>query len=149
MTEEQRSYCMSRIRGRDTSIERILSRSLWHRGLRFRKNSKAVYGHPDISIRKYRIAIFCDGDFWHGYDWENRKDSIKSHRDYWIPKIERNMQKDVEVNHVLESMGYTVIRVWEHEIRQSPEDVSAMIERIIAERKVTMQRRREDRSRQA
>ena len=149
MTEEQRSYCMSRIRGRDTSIERILSRSLWHRGLRFRKNSKAVYGHPDISIRKYRIAIFCDGDFWHGYDWENKKDSIKSHRDYWIPKIERNMQKDVEVNHVLESMGYTVIRVWEHEIRQSPEDVSAMIERIIAERKVTMQRRREDRSRQA
>ncbi len=149
MTEEQRSYCMSRIRGRDTSIERILSRSLWHRGLRFRKNSKAVYGHPDISIRKYRIAIFCDGDFWHGYDWENKKDSIKSHRDYWIPKIERNMQKDVEVNHVLESMGYTVIRVWEHEIRQSPEDVSAMIERIIAERKVTMQRRREERSRQA
>ena len=74
---------------------------------------------------------------------------IKSHRDYWIPKIERNMQKDVEVNHVLESMGYTVIRVWEHEIRQSPEDVSAMIERIIAERKVTMQRRREERSRQA
>ena len=81
MTEEQRSYCMSRIRGRDTSIERILSRSLWHRGLRFRKNSKAVYGHPDISIRKYRIAIFCDGDFWHGYDWENRKDSVNDLQD--------------------------------------------------------------------
>ena len=135
MTEEQRSYCMSRIRGRDTSIERILSRSLWHRGLRFRKNSKAVYGHPDISIRKYRIAIFCDGDFWHGYDWENRKDSIKSHRDYWIPKIERNMQKDVEVNHVLESMGYTVIRVWEHEIRKDADDAADMIMRIVNEKK--------------
>ena len=138
MTEEQRSYCMSRIRGRDTSIERILSRSLWHRGLRFRKNSKAVYGHPDISIRKYRIAIFCDGDFWHGYDWENRKDSIKSHRDYWIPKIERNMQKDVEVNHVLESMGYTVIRVWEHEIRKDLDDTVAMILRAVEENKAAL-----------
>ena len=89
MTESQRSYCMSRIKGKDTSIERILSKALWHKGLRFRKNSKAIYGHPDISIRKYRIAIFCDGDFWHGYDWENRKDSIKSNREYWVPKIER------------------------------------------------------------
>ena len=94
MTEEQRSYCMSRIRGKNTSIENLLSHELWHRGLRFRRNGRGIYGHPDISIRKYRIAIFCDGDFWHGYDWENRKDAIKSNREYWIAKIERNMEKD-------------------------------------------------------
>lgn len=135
MTEEQRSYNMSRIKGKDTSIERILSRALWRRGLRFRKNSSSVYGHPDISIKKYRIAIFCDGDFWHGYDWENRKDSIKSHRDYWIPKIERNIEKDIEVNHVLYGMGYTVIRLWEHEIRRDADDAADMIMRIVNEKK--------------
>ena len=135
MTESQRSYCMSRIRGKDTSIEKMLSRALWHRGLRFRKNSSAIYGHPDISIRKYKIAIFCDGDFWHGYDWENRKEDIKSNRDYWIPKIERNIAKDEETNHVLTAMGYHVIRVWEHEIRNSLPDVVSMIVRTIEEEK--------------
>ena len=135
MTESQRSYCMSRIRGKDTSIEKMLSRALWHRGLRFRKNSSAIYGHPDISIRKYKIAIFCDGDFWHGYDWENRKENIKSNKDYWIPKIERNIAKDEETNHVLTAMGYHVIRVWEHEIRNSLPDVVSMIVRTIDEEK--------------
>lgn len=126
---------MSRIKGKNTSIEMLLSRALWHRGLRFRKNSSHVYGHPDISVKKYRIAIFCDGDFWHGYDWENRKSGIKSNTGYWIPKIERNMQKDIETNHVLESMGWTVIRVWEHEIKKNLPDIADMIMRIIAEKK--------------
>ncbi len=126
---------MSRIRGKDTSIERMLSRELWHRGLRFRKNSRHVYGHPDISIRKYRIAIFCDGDFWHGYDWESREKGIKSNRDYWIPKIERNIAKDIETNHVLASMGYTVIRIWEHDIRNDLKDTADMIMRIVSEKK--------------
>ena len=134
MTDEQRSYNMSRIKGKNTTIEMLLSKALWHRGLRFRKNSKAVYGHPDISIKKYKVAIFCDGDFWHGWDWENRKDSIKNNREYWIPKIERNMQKDIEVNHVLSSMGWRVIRVWEHEIRDNLPDTADMIIRIVNEK---------------
>lgn len=138
MTPEERSYNMSRIRGKDTSIEKMLSRALWHRGLRFRKNSPSIYGHPDISIKKYRIAIFCDGDFWHGWNWEERKDSIKSNRDYWIPKIERNMQKDIEVNHALTAMGYTVIRVWEHEIRKNPDASADMIIRTIDEAKARL-----------
>lgn len=133
MTDEQRSYNMSRIKGKNTTIEMLLSKALWHRGLRFRKNSKAVYGHPDISIKKYKVAIFCDGDFWHGWDWENRKGSIKNNREYWIPKIERNMQKDIEVNHVLSSMGWRVIRVWEHEIRDNLPDTADMIIRIVNE----------------
>ena len=128
---------MSRIKGKNTSIEVLLSKALWHRGLRFRKNSK-VYGHPDIAIKKYRIAIFCDGDFWHGYDWEKRKDSIKTNREYWIPKIERNIEKDVEVNHVLHGMGYTVIRLWEHEIRKDLDDTVAMILRAVEENKAAL-----------
>ncbi len=125
---------MSRIKGKGTSIELLLSKALWHRGLRFRKNSSSVYGHPDISVKKYKVAIFCDGDFWHGYDWENRKDSIKTNRDYWIPKIERNIVKDTEVSHTLQSMGWTVIRIWEHEIRNDLPGIADMIMRIIREK---------------
>ena len=125
---------MSRIKGKNTSIEGLLSRALWHRGLRFRKNSAKVYGHPDISVSKYKVAIFCDGDFWHGYDWEKRKDSIRTNREYWIPKIERNIEKDIEVNHVLQSLGWTVIRVWEHEIRNDLPDIADMIIRLITEK---------------
>ena len=146
MTESQRSYCMSRNRGKGTTIETALSKALWHRGLRFRKNSSAVYGHPDISIRKYRVAIFCDGDFWHGYDWENRRQSIKTHREYWIPKIERNMAKDEEVNHVLSAMGFTVIRVWEHEIRKDLDDTVAMILRAVEENKAVLPASRKETS---
>lgn len=126
---------MSCIHGKDTSIERMLSRELWHRGFRFRKNSKLIYGHPDIAIKRYKVAIFCDGDFWHGYDWENREKQIKSNREYWIPKIERNMTKDIETNHVLASMGYTVIRVWEHDIRKDLKGTADMIERLINEKR--------------
>ena len=124
---------MSRIKGKNTTIAVLHSKALWHRGLRFRKNSK-VYGHPDIAIKKYRIAIFCDGDFWHGYDWENREKNIKTNRDYWIPKIERNIEKDTEVNFVLRNMGWTVIRVWEHEIRKDLPDTADMIVRIVKEK---------------
>ena len=127
---------MSRIKGKGTSIELLLSKALWHRGLRFRKNSSSVYGHPDISVKKYKVAIFCDGDFWHGYDWENRKDSIKTNRDYWIPKIERNIVKDAEVSHTLQSMGWTVIRIWEHEIRNDLPGIADMILRIIREKNI-------------
>lgn len=124
---------MSRIKGKDTSIEVALRRELWKRGIRYRKNPKSIYGHPDIAIKKYKIAIFCDGDFWHGYNWEERKESIKSNRDYWIPKIERNMEKDIEVNHVLSYLGYRVIRFWEHEIKKDLIGAANMIERAINE----------------
>lgn len=134
MQKEERSLLMSRIKGKDTSIEVLLRKELYKRGIRYRKNT-SLYGHPDISIRKYRIAIFCDGDFWHGYDWEEREKDIKSNRDYWIRKIERNMEKDIEVNHVLEHLGYTVIRVWEHEIRKDLIGVADMIEDIIKSKK--------------
>lgn len=134
MKAEERSLLMSKIRGKDTSIELELRKELFRRGIRYRKNS-SLYGHPDISIKKYKIAIFCDGDFWHGYNWEEREKDIKSNRDYWIKKIEHNMEKDIEVNHVLAHLGYTVIRVWEHEIKKDLMGTADMIEEIIKKRK--------------
>ncbi len=138
MTDEKRSYNMSRIKGRDTSIEIALSKALWHRGFRLRRNQKGIYGHPDISSKKLKIAIFCDGDFWHGWDWEERRDKIKSNQTYWIPKIEHNMDKDDEVNHHLLSQGWLVIRVWEHEIRKDITGTADMISRLIKEREESL-----------
>ncbi len=132
--KRQRSYNMSRIKGKQTSIEVALSKALWHRGLRLRKNQRGIYGHPDLSNKRLKVAIFTDGDFWHGFDWEERRDSIKSNRSYWIPKIEKNMDKDTEVNRELLAKGWLVIRVWEHEIRKDIAGTADMIYRLIKER---------------
>lgn len=142
MPDEKRSFIMSQIRGKDTSIEVSLRKELFSRGIRYRKNSSSVYGHPDISIKKYKIAIFCDGDFWHGYNWEETKQNIKSNREFWIKKIEHNIDRDIEVNHVLAHMGYTVIRVWEHEIKKDLDGVASMIEREILRKKYEYNERR-------
>ena len=118
-TPEQRRKNMQAIRGKDTSIEIRLRRELWSRGMRYRKNCKDVYGHPDIAFIGKKVAVFCDSEFWHGYDWENRKDSIKTNRDYWIPKIERNIRRDQEVNDRLESEGWIVLRFWGKDIQKN------------------------------
>ena len=125
---------MSRIKGKQTSIEVALSKALWHRGLRLRKNQRGIYGHPDLSNKRLKVAIFTDGDFWHGFDWEEKRDSIKSNRSYWIPKIEKNMDKDTEVNRELLAKGWLVIRVWEHEIKKDIAGTADMIYRLIKER---------------
>ena len=113
LTPEQRRKNMQAIRSTDTSIEIALRTALWHRGVRYRKNYKQLPGKPDIAITKYRIVVFCDSDYWHGYDWENRHQRIKSNRDYWIPKIERNMARDKEITAQLQAMGWIVLRFWE------------------------------------
>lgn len=118
LTPEQRRKNMQAIRSKDTSIELLLRKALWERGIRYRKNYKKLIGKPDIAITKYRIAVFCDSDYWHGYDWENRNQRIKSNREYWIPKIERNMARDQEVNEALERDGWTVLRFWEWQIKK-------------------------------
>lgn len=118
LTPEQRRKNMQAIRSKDTSIELLLRKALWQRGIRYRKNYKKLIGKPDIAITKYRIAVFCDSDYWHGYDWENRNQRIKSNREYWIPKIERNMARDQEVNEALERDGWTVLRFWEWQIKK-------------------------------
>lgn len=118
LTPEQRRKNMQAIRSTDTSIEIALRTALWHRGVRYRKNYKQLPGKPDIAITKYRIVVFCDSDYWHGYDWENRHQRIKSNRDYWIPKIERNMARDKEITAQLQAMGWIVLRFWEWQIKK-------------------------------
>ncbi len=119
-TPEQIHRNMSRVRCRDTEIEIILRKELWSRGLRYRKNVGKVPGRPDIVFPGKKVAVFCDSEFWHGYDWEHRRDDIKTNRDFWIPKIERNIQRDLEVNRILREQGWTVLRFWGKEIMKDP-----------------------------
>lgn len=129
-TPEQRHKNMQKIRNKDSEIELMLRKELWNRGLRYRKNVKKVFGHPDIAFLGKRIAVFCDSEFWHGYDWEHRKDDIKTRRDFWIPKIERNIQRDQEVTNKLESDGWIVLRFWGNEIKKNLNDCADKIERV-------------------
>lgn len=138
LTPEQRKKNMQAIRSKDTTIELTLRKALWRKGIRYRKNYKGLIGKPDIVITKYRIVVFCDSDFWHGYDWENRKSRIKSNQEYWIPKIERNMKRDKEVTEVLVEQGWIVLRFWEHSIRKNLESCLDDIEDAVSIRKELM-----------
>ncbi len=113
-TTKQRSKIMSKIKGKNSVPEMLLRRALWAQNIRFRIHRKDLPGRPDIVIEKYKLAIFVDGDFWHGYEWHKRKPKIN--QSFWIPKIERNMQRDRYANEALSEMGYTVMRFWDHEI---------------------------------
>ena len=126
-TPEQRRKNMQAIRGKDTSIELKLRKELWSRGIHYRKNSKLVYGHPDIVFIGKKVAVFCDSEFWHGFDWDNNKNCIQSNREYWIPKIERNMERDKEVNAKLQSEGWFVIRFWGKEIQNDVKTCADLI----------------------
>ena len=128
------SYNMSRIKSKDTAIEVLLRKELWQRGLRYRKNSKKVFGKPDIVFVSKKIAVFCDSEFWHGYDWENRKHDFKSHQEFWIPKIERNMRRDIEVNDILKSEGWVVLRFWGKDIKKHTAECADTIEKAVRER---------------
>lgn len=118
-TTKNRSKMMGKIRGKNTKPELLFRKALWKNGIRYRVDSKKLSGKPDVSIQKYKLAIFIDGEFWHGYNWPERKEKLKSNRGFWIPKIERNMQRDREVNHQLVEMGYTVFRFWTNEIKNN------------------------------
>ncbi len=130
-TKEQRSKNMKAIKCKDTKIEIILRKALWHKGYRYKKNCKDIYGKPDIVFKKQKIAIFCDSKFWHGYDWQNQKKTIKSNRDFWIPKIESNILRDKKVNEVLKQNGWIVLRFWEHEIKKDINNCILIIEQYL------------------
>ena len=118
-TQEQISYNMRRVKNKDSAIELALRKELWSRGLHYRKNVKSVYGKPDIAFIGKKIAVFCDSEFWHGYDWKERKKDFKSHQEFWIPKIERNIERDREVTERLESEGWTALRFWGKQIKKN------------------------------
>lgn len=116
-TTKKRSKMMSKIRAKNTRPELLLRKALYKKGVRYRVSNKKLPGKPDVSIHKYKLAIFIDGEFWHGYNWPERKKSLKSNRGFWIPKIERNMQRDREVDYELKERGFTVFRFWTNEIK--------------------------------
>lgn len=129
---------MSRIKGKDTSIEIALRKALWAKGYHFRKGYKNLPGRPDIALTKYKIAIFCDSEFFHGKDWEILKEKLKSGKnpDYWTKKIERNIERDQEKNMLLQSMGWTVIHFWGKEIEKDISGCIKTIEERIFEQKI-------------
>lgn len=118
-TQEEITRNMRSNKSKDTKPELLLRSELWKRGLRYRKNYKKLVGKPDIVFVGKKIAIFVDGKMWHGYDWENQKNDFKSHREFWIPKIERNIERDKEVTEQLHSDGWTVLRFWDFDIRKN------------------------------
>jgi DNA mismatch endonuclease, patch repair protein len=127
MTREQRSLTMSRIRKMDTKPELVIRRLVFARGLRYRKYAASLPGKPDLTFARTKVAVFVDGDFWHGWrfdEWEHKLSS-----EYWKKKIRRNMERDTANQALLESRGWTVIRIWEHEIE---EDAKACLDRIEA-----------------
>lgn len=122
---------MKRVKSKDSEIELLLRKELWNRGLRYQKNVKTIFGKPDIVFKGKKIAVFCDSEFWHGFDWENRKDQIKSRRDFWIPKIERNIQRDVEVTEKLTETGWIVLRFWGKDIKKNCTKCADIIEEAV------------------
>lgn len=125
LTPEQRSYCMSRVRGKDTGIEVRVRSELHKRGLRFRKHVKDLPGRPDIVFSRAQVVVFVDGDFWHGYrlsSWEHKV------ADFWKEKIKKNRERDAKNRRRLRVMGWTVVRLWQHQVEK---DFDGCIDRIL------------------
>ena len=124
---------MSKVKLKGGKAETLLAKALWHKGYRYRKNDKRLPGSPDIAILRHRIAIFVDGEFWHGKDWETRKGRLKHNREYWIEKIEENITRDFRNNQLLTLAGWIPIHFWEKEVIKNLPDCVAEIEEIIIE----------------
>ena len=133
-TKEQISYNMSRVKNKDSDIELLLRNELWNRGLRYRKNVTGIIGKPDIVFKGKKVAVFCDSEFWHGYNWEERKKDFKTNQEFWIPKIERNIQRDIEVNEQLNALGWTVLRFWGKDIKKHCSECVDVIENVLREK---------------
>ena len=127
-----RSENMRRIKSKDTSIENILRKELWKRGLRYRKNCHDIYGKPDLCFKKKKIAIFCDSEFWHGKYYKEGK-IPKTNREYWIFKMERNIDRDKKVNTRLRQEGWKVYRFWGKDIIKNSKKIADIIEQAILE----------------
>ncbi len=128
MTREQRHHNMSRIRSTDTMAEVLLRKALWHRGLRYRKNYRALPGVPDIALTRQKIAIFVDGDFWHGRGHlENPGEQVAANKAFWQKKLARNVERDKEVNDALTDEGWLVLRFWESDIKKNLDGVVGKI----------------------
>jgi DNA mismatch endonuclease (patch repair protein) len=133
-TTPERSAVMKRIRSQDTGIELRLRRALWAKGHRYRIHVKALPGSPDIVFPRKRVAVFCDSAFWHGKNWAQKQQRIKSNRAYWISKIEGNMKRDRSVARKLRNSGWSVLRFWEDDIQKNLGKCIRRIETTLARR---------------
>lgn len=122
---------MQAVKNKDSIIEIALGRALWSKGLRYRKNDKTVNGKPDFVFKSLKIAIFVDGEFWHGKDWETKKYEHKTNQEFWYRKIERNIQRDIEVNEYLQNNGWIVLRFWGKDIKKNLNYCTEQVEEII------------------
>lgn len=140
LTREQRHKNMKNIRSKNTKIERILRKALWERGIRYRKNYSKLPGKPDIVLTKYKIAIFCDSEFFHGKNWEAQKIRLAkgNNGEFWINKISKNIIHDEEINKKLWLMGWTVIRFWGEEIKKNTDECIKTIEEAIFEKQLDL-----------
>ncbi len=133
LTPEQRKKNMQHIRCKDSKIELLLRRALWGKGYRYRKNYDKLPGKPDIVFTKYKIAIFCDGEFFHGKDWEVLKPRLEksNNSEFWINKISKNRERDEEINKKLLCLGWTVVRFWGNDIKKRTDECVRVIEEAI------------------
>lgn len=110
---------MQAIKSKNTKDEVLLAKELWHRGYRYRKNNKSVFGKPDLTFKRYKLAIFVDSEYFHGKNWNTEKYHIKTNREFWWVKIEANMKRDKTVNEHLIHNGWKILRFWSGEIRKN------------------------------
>ena len=131
----ERSENMRRIRSKNTKIELALRKALWSKGYRYRKNYAILPGKPDIAMTKYKIAIFCDSEFFHGKDWEILRPQLEkgNNGEFWIKKISRNRERDDEINKALLFRGWTVIRFWGKDILKNTDECVRVIEEVMFE----------------
>jgi len=131
--KEQRRKNMQAVKSSGSKIEIILAKALWNLGYRYRKNDKNVFGKPDLVLKKHKLAIFVDGEFWHGKDWQKRKHDHKSNKEFWISKIERNMERDKEVILKLRRQGWKVLRFWGKDVEKKLQSCISKVELKIGE----------------
>lgn len=138
LSKEQRRKNMQKIKSKNTAIERILRKALWEKGYRYRKNVNNLPGKPDIVIVKYRIAIFCDGEFFHGKDWNVLKNKLQNSEkgDFWIKKISKNIEHDNEVDKELSYMGFTVLRFWGKDIKKHTDECLKTVDEVVFKSKI-------------
>lgn len=138
LTKEQRRRNMQAVKNKGSKIEQSLAKGLWALGFRYRKNDRSVFGAPDLTFRKLKIAIFVDGEFWHGKDWETRKHDHRSNQEFWHLKIERNINRDQEVNKKLLDEGWIVLRFWGNDIKKDLETCLTRLQKSIDSQKSSL-----------
>ena len=143
LTKAQRRKNMQHIKAKDTSIEVRLRKALWNKGYRYRKNYDKLPGKPDIALTKYKVAIFCDSEFFHGKDWEVLKPRLEksNNSQYWINKISRNRERDDEINKRLLFEGWTVIRFWGKDILSNVDECVKVVEEAVWDIRIAIEDR--------